>query len=323
MTAPARGRASADQGYVHQLGLYSSDQGLVDLVVPFLGGGLAAEEPTFVVLEDEPLRLVKDVIGEPPGLAYVDRKAEDTNPAIAIKTYRSLFENLVGGGAARIRVVGDVPHPGTGHRWDWWARYEAAVNEIFAPYPVFAMCPYDTRITAPEVLSTLHRTHPFIANDEGPGLNPVYEEPEEFLRSTALPGRDEIEEEHPLFEASLSTPSDARDLIRRAGEQAGLSGARVEDMMLAVSEAATNSLLHGRPPVHLRVWAGHHKLVVAVSDAGEGPARPLVGLLPPAAGALDGRGLWLAHQLCDHVGYDTTPEGFTVRLIVADSPATA
>jgi anti-sigma regulatory factor (Ser/Thr protein kinase) len=85
---------------------------------------------------------------------------------------------------------------------------------------------------------------------------------------------------------------------------------------MAVSETVSNSLLYGRPPVRLRLWAVPHRVVVAISDRGAGPTDPFAGLLPatntPTTGGL---GLWLTHQICDHVMLDTSDAGFTVRLV--------
>ena len=58
---------------------------------------------------------------------------------------------------------------------------------------------------------------------------------------------------------------------------------------------------------------------MTVSDGGSGTTDPYAGLLPTARAPAGGLGLWLAHQLCDHVHLHSSPDGFTVRLI-AGSP---
>jgi anti-sigma regulatory factor (Ser/Thr protein kinase) len=55
--------------------------------------------------------------------------------------------------------------------------------------------------------------------------------------------------------------------------------------------------------------------VVAVTDGGDGPTDPFAGLLPARNGSGGGLGLWLTHQLCDHVTLGRTGEGFTIRLV--------
>ena len=105
----------------------------------------------------------------------------------------------------------------------------------------------------------------------------------------------------------------------------------VEHLVFAVGEAVTNALIHGRRPVRFRMWVAPHRLVATVTDRGDGPADPFVGLLPVTDTSSAGLGLWLTHQLCSHVTLDTTDDGFTIRLVVgtpqpgrsADAPDTA
>jgi anti-sigma regulatory factor (Ser/Thr protein kinase) len=88
------------------------------------------------------------------------------------------------------------------------------------------------------------------------------------------------------------------------------------DFVTAVSEVAANGLVHGRPPVRVRVWATPDRLLGTVTDQGDGFDDPLAGYVPTRGkdptGA--GVGLWLARQLCDRVETARTPYGFTVRL---------
>jgi anti-sigma regulatory factor (Ser/Thr protein kinase) len=87
----------------------------------------------------------------------------------------------------------------------------------------------------------------------------------------------------------------------------------------------TNGIVHGQPPVVLRLWAQPHRLTVTVTDRGDGPTDPFVGLLP--AGHADqqpdqpGLGLWISHQLVD-VTHRRHAHGYTIR-ITASPPARA
>jgi serine/threonine-protein kinase RsbW len=111
-----------------------------------------------------------------------------------------------------------------------------------------------------------------------------------------------------LDEASVSEVTFAlgdlpviRRVVESAAFEAGLSAARVGEMVLAVNEVATNAVIHGRPPARLRVWKADGEIVFEVSDAGEGIADALAGHLRPPPRALSGRGLWLARLLSDAV----------------------
>ncbi|MBK1783926.1 MEDS domain-containing protein [Prauserella cavernicola] len=71
-----------------------------------------------------------------------------------------------------------------------------------------------------------------------------------------------------------------------------------------------------RPLARSRLWAAPERLVATVSDRGHGPGDPVVGLLPVADSPSGGVGLWLVHQICDHVTLGRDDDGFTVRMIV-------
>jgi serine/threonine-protein kinase RsbW len=100
---------------------------------------------------------------------------------------------------------------------------------------------------------------------------------------------------------TLGDLSTVRRVVEKAAAGAGLSAARVGEMVLAVNEVATNAVTHGRPPARLRIWEGNDELVFEVSDAGDGIADALAGETRPATGAPSGRGLWLTGLLADSV----------------------
>jgi hypothetical protein len=79
---------------------------------------------------------------------------EDESP-YANATYRRLFEFHVAMGAGQIRIAGDVPHPGNGKRFEWWDRYEAAVNTVWQDFPVWGRCLYDITTAPPAVVDVV------------------------------------------------------------------------------------------------------------------------------------------------------------------------
>ena len=79
----------------------------------------------------------------------------------------------------------------------------------------------------------------------------------------------------------------------------------VDDLVLVVNEAVTNGSAMGRGPVYARLWAGPDRIVVTVSDQGKGPTNPFVGLVPTSDTDSAGMGLWVTHQLCNHVTFET------------------
>lgn len=97
--------------------------------------------------------------------------------------------------------------------------------------------------------------------------------------------------------AAIDAPRRARALIGRIAAEAGLGEVRRHELVLAVSEAVTNAVLHAYPNVpgqiHLYVAAGEENLTVLIADDGAGlrqaALEPGLGLgLMLMAGAADG-----------------------------------
>ncbi|MEU8660229.1 ATP-binding protein [Actinoplanes philippinensis] len=102
---------------------------------------------------------------------------------------------------------------------------------------------------------------------------------------------------------------------------AGLAGDRQDGFVLAVNEVLTNVVLHagGSGRVVLKIEDG--SVWCVVTDSGPGiPGAYLDGLHAAEAFEVGGRGLWLAHRLCDEVTTATGPIGTSIGLrIILDS----
>jgi anti-sigma regulatory factor (Ser/Thr protein kinase) len=173
------------------------------------------------------------------------------------------------------------------------------------------------------VLDDVARTHPYLATANGHHvINDRYTRPELFLTQPRPTHADPLEAAPPFIELVNPMPLPARQVVREKSLATSLTPTEVEGLVIAVSEAVTNAICHGRPPVQLRLWTGSDRIVVTVTDHGTGPTDPFVGLLPSAAGPPGGLGLWLTHQLCNLVTMDKLEEGFTIRLIAGKPRAT-
>ncbi|MFI5915720.1 anti-sigma factor RsbA family regulatory protein [Dactylosporangium sp. NPDC051541] len=314
------GAAAAHRGYFHETGFYSSDQEFLNLVGPFFTDGLQAGEPVVSACAPHHQQLLRDVFGPNAGIRFVDGDGQYQRPAGAIRQYQAMFADLVADGATQIRVAGDVPHPGVGALWDGWARYEAAVNIAYDDYPVWGLCPYDTRSTPAHVLHDVRRTHPHIATATGHHPNPAFQDPATVLAEARTGWRDPLEQHPPHDELDDPSPARARAAITALAAATQLSRHDVDGLLVSVSEAVSNAVLYGAAPMRVRIWAASQRIVVAVSDGGPGPADPFAGLLPVTALHAGGRGLWLMHQLCAHVSLQREPDGFTVRLVAGKPP---
>jgi len=83
--------------------------------------------------------------------------------------------------------------------------------------------------------------------------------------------------------------------------------------VLAVNELATNSIRYGGGRGEMLLWREGQTLLCEIRDEGH-ITDPLVGRSRPAPEANNGRGLWLANQLCDLVQIRSSPAGSRVRV---------
>jgi anti-sigma regulatory factor (Ser/Thr protein kinase) len=106
---------------------------------------------------------------------------------------------------------------------------------------------------------------------------------------------------------------DIRSLVAIGAAAGGLGPARVADLVVAASELAANSILHGGGRGLATVWEDGESVFVEVADAGT-IVDPNVGQVRPDPSAESGRGLYIANQLCDEVAIDSTATGTRIRL---------
>jgi anti-sigma regulatory factor (Ser/Thr protein kinase) len=308
------GAAAGHTGYFHEAAFYSSDEELLDLVVPFLEAGIAAGEPTLMAFGPANEELVRSAM-DLSGVTVLPGHEQYLRPAVAIRNYQEALAGYVAEGAQQIRAVGDVPHPGYGEPWDWWSRYEAVINRAYDDFPIWGLCPYDTRIAPEHVLADVLHTHPNLATADGRHVrNDEYQDPLGFLPPWREAPRPEPDGP-PQAELTDPSAAEARQAVRVALARTTIDPERAEDFVMAVSETVTNAFVHGKPPLRLRIWREPDRAVVTVTDAGDGPADPFAGLVAARESRSAGVGLWMAHQICRHVALYGDDEGFVVRLV--------
>jgi anti-sigma regulatory factor (Ser/Thr protein kinase) len=308
------GAAAGHVGYFHEAICYDSDEHLLGVVVPFLLGGVEAGEPTIVALGERNAALVRAALPAGSPVGYLTGGDMYARPASAIRSYQRLLAGHVAEGATQIRIVGELAPRSFGPTWDWWARYESAINHAYDEFPLWSMCAYDIRSTPAPILEDVLRTHPRTAFPDGRHeLNHTYLDPVAYLVQPRPPVTDPVELTPPRIDLADPSPAEARQAVL-AGVGGSLTEQDTEDLLVAVSETVSNALRHGAGPIRVRLWTAADRVVVAVTDAGEGPKDPFVGLLPVQRGDGGGLGLWITHQSCSHVSLERRDDGFTVRL---------
>jgi anti-sigma regulatory factor (Ser/Thr protein kinase) len=125
-----------------------------------------------------------------------------------------------------------------------------------------------------------------------------------------------------MYHTYRSDLSKVRALVLQHARKAGLTEGRANDLVLAVSEVAANTLRHTQSPGTLAIWYDEHEIVCEVHDEGR-ISDQLVGYRMPAPDARGGHGLWIVRQVCDLVELNSDGNGTTVRMHMALRPPDA
>ena len=297
------------RGFRHELLLHRSPRELWEFVLPMVREGVAAQEPTLLLVRPDTAEAVLDQVGPSPYLTVEPALTRPGRPSVHVRAARSML-------ASYARVVHQEPVIGSS-QWPEWRRLEAVLNLALSHHDTWAVCAYDRRTLTEEMVADLHATHPLIARDGSDQHNDRYQHPVDFLRQHRSSPPDPVERTAPAVELADPSPATARATVAGFAHHHRLPTGEIDNLVLATHEVVTNALMHGQPPIRLRLWAQPDRVTVTVTDTGPGPADPLVGLLPPdpmvGAGLGPRLGLWLSHQLVD-VAHRHHPDGYTIRL---------
>ncbi len=276
----------------------------------FLDPGLQAGDPVAVAVPPAAARLLARHLGDAgPDLQILDMHELGRNPARIIPAVLTMLETHRG---RTLHYVGEPVWPGrTGEEIQEATRGEALINLAWPGASIRVLCPYDAEGLAPAVLHDAELTHPWLVR-EG-----------EIVPSSAYgqarfpPGTDNPLPEPPgnaeQLRFGLNDLGAVRATVQARARAVGLPEDRVGDLVLAVSEVATNGIKHAGPSGYLRVWTTANAIICQLEDTGH-IADPLAGRYRPMAGIEGGIGLWMVNQLCDLVETRTGETGTTIRL---------
>lgn len=110
---------------------------------------------------------------------------------------------------------------------------------------------------------------------------------------------------------ALSAVAPARRWARERLVEAGVEQARLEILVLLVSELVTNAVAHADPPVVLRVDVDDERTRVEVTDGAR--EEPVLRNPPPTA--LGGRGVMFIDRLSSRWGTSAEEDGVAVKAV--------
>jgi anti-sigma regulatory factor (Ser/Thr protein kinase) len=281
-----------------------------DTMAGFLAGGLAAGEPAFAALPPDKVSLIAAALGaDAARVEFADMTEIGRNPAWIIPRVEAFAGQHAG---RRVRYVGEpISAARSPAELREATKHEALISLAFAGADAEILCPYDTAAVGPAVLADARRTHPLLLSDGRSGTSPEYAVPLHLPSSCSrpLPAPPYIAMSY-TYRTDLSR---VRALVLKHAKEAGLPDARANDLVLAVSEAAANTLRHTRSSGTLTIWNRVDEIICEIHDEGV-ITDPLAGRRRPPPDALGGHGLWLVHQVCDLVELRSDSTGTTIRM---------
>jgi anti-sigma regulatory factor (Ser/Thr protein kinase) len=293
--------------------LYHGVTEFIDVVNEFVLEGLAAGIPVMVAVPGKKSDLLHATL-KMEGAHFVDMAELGRNPARIIPAIHEFHGDC---GRGPIRFVGESIWLGRNVVEIGEAlRHEALINLAFAGCPVTVLCPYDADVLPQYVVEEAWRVHPVMIEGGLARPSGAYADPEAVYADAAWPLEEapadaEVQE----FRTDMDLTG-MRSLVQEFGWAANLSVDRVEDLVLAVSEVASNSVQHGGGAGSLTMWCDDRPAVFAeIRDRGD-ITDPLVGRYPPGPG-LEVKGLWLVNQLCDLVQMRSGSAGTRIRLTIS------
>ncbi|HEU5251824.1 MAG TPA: sensor histidine kinase [Solirubrobacterales bacterium] len=303
-------------GFQHQALIYEDAEEYLEGAVPYLQAGLDAGQRILVAVGPAQTELLKgefDAAAE--AIEFADMREVGRNPASIIPLWRDFVDES---GGAPVRGIGEpVWAARTPAALGECQRHESLLNLAFDGGPAWdLLCPYDAATLGEEILDLVGHSHPRVCRHGRSEPSPSFvREPDWFGGGLAPPAATPT-----TLSFGIGGLGEVRRLVAAAAERAGMDARETADLVIATSELAANSVMHGGGVGTLRLWQEDGRLLAEVEDRGC-IEEPLVGRIRPPIDQEGGRGLWLANQLCDLVQIRSGGGGTVVRLHILDAEA--
>ena len=300
-------------GFRHEALIYADSDEFLACAVPFVSAAVEAGEPVLVAVSDRNVGLLGKELGSAAAeVRFVAIEELARNPARVVPFWRHFLDEH---GGVAVRGLEEPMWPGRSPvEIDECERHECLLNVAFpATAPLSLLCAYDSSTLPAEVLDGASRCHRVIVNGDAARPSGAYRgaSRDVYAGTLSLPPGEAL-----AFEFDRDDLGEVRRRVEQAADAAGLGCRAGADLVVAASELAANSIVHGDGGGTLRTWLEGGRLSVEIEDAGRISA-PLAGQVRPPITQEGGRGLWLANQLCDLVQIRSGTAGTTVRLQVA------
>lgn len=306
---PTAASQAHPRAYRHDALFYDGPDEFHTSVSAFVDAAVAAGAPVLVVASAEKIDRLRPSAA--PDLVHLADMGEvGRNPGNIIPTWRAFVDSHP---SAAVYGVGEPIPPGrAATELADYQQVESLLNIAFTEADDFLLrCPYDVGALDAAVLEEARRSHPIVVHGDRDEPSDTFEGADGVWALLDVP----LAEPTVTPVAFTLRPGQLGQLRRFVADQArtaGLAPDRVDDLVLAANEIASNSLMYAGDGADVRVWSDGG-VVCEIGDTGV-LTDPLVGRVPPGAEEHDGRGLWIVHQLCDVVQVRSSARGSVVRL---------
>ncbi|MDX8149381.1 anti-sigma factor RsbA family regulatory protein [Lentzea sp. BCCO 10_0061] len=288
--------------FAHEALFYRDEDAFLSGTARFVAEGVDRGEPVLVAVSEASIALLRARLGAAADqVHFIDMSEAGRNPGRIIPGVLMAFSASTQG---RFRMVGEPMWPGrTELEYPACVQHEALINTAFEGRRGVILCPYDAAALPGHVLEDARRTHPVVIDGERRVASEWYTDPAGLadIYNVPLSPPPADAEEHPF---TVGTLAHMRKVVSAYAHW--LRREQIEDLMLAVNELATNSILHASGRGVLRMWREGDTVVCEVSDEGTG--------FPPSFTGLSGFGIVMVNLLCDLVRTHTSHSGTTVRV---------
>jgi anti-sigma regulatory factor (Ser/Thr protein kinase) len=294
----------------HAALLHASTDEFVAGALGFVNAGLDEDEPVLVSAPGPGISFLRDRMnGRAHRVNWADTATDGANPARIMPVLRAFADAHDGRPVRFLQELAWAARTSAQQREA--IRHEALINVAFATARVRFLCSYDSAQLDPAIIRSAMSTHPVFVTGGTATPSLAYDAGSVFPDEWNQPLRSP-----PDGAAVLAYRADLASVRAYAASEAtsiGLPPDRVLDLVLAVGEIASNTFLHTDAGGTLAIWTAGNELVCQVQDSGH-ITDLLAGRRRPAAGAGNGHGLWLVHQVCDLVEVRSGPGETVIRL---------
>jgi anti-sigma regulatory factor (Ser/Thr protein kinase) len=300
-----------ESALTHDALLYRSPEEYSEGVLSFVRAGLSAGLPVLVAVPEPNLERLRTALSDAASsVTFADMMTIGRNPARIIPAIQRFVDASPD---RRVRFVGEPQWPGRSPAGAREAtRHEAMLNDAFAGAALDLLCPYDVGRLPPEVVADALRTHPTLVDVAQRRASPSFTDPS-LIYTDDDPLVPSPPNDVPVMVVRADDLAAVRRFVHQGAADLGLEPRRTHDLVLAVNEIATNTILHTAGSGTLRIWSKPDTVVCEIRDGGY-IADAFAGRRPPNDASDHGRGLWMANELCDLVQLRSTERGTTIRV---------